>query len=59
MSQENKKIIDVQSEVVIKQSPNLRQVNHKANAGLSQEQAIERYTIGKFEEEEDADETKS
>lgn len=52
MTQENKKTIDVQSSVVIKQSPNLRQVQHKAKAGLSEEEAIERHTIGNFEKEE-------
>lgn len=52
MTQENKKTIDVRSSVVIKQSPNLREVNYKAKAGLSEEEAIERHTIGNVEQEE-------
>lgn len=53
MTQENKKTIDVRSSVVVKQSPNLREVTHKAKAGLSEEEAIERNTIGSFEESDD------
>lgn len=59
MTQENKKVINVNSSVVIKQSPNLRQVTHKAKAGLSEEEAIERHTIGNFEKEEESEESET
>lgn len=47
MTQENK-AIDVKSSIVIKKSPSFKQVAHKATAGLSEEEAIERHTIGNF-----------
>ena len=53
MTQENKKVIDVHSSMVVKKSPNLREVTHKAKAGLSEEEAIERHTIGKLEKEQE------
>jgi hypothetical protein len=59
MSEENK-AIDVKSSIVIKKSPNCRQVAHKTTAGLSEEEAIERHTIGNFgDEQPEEDETQS
>lgn len=53
MSNKNDKVINVNSSVVVKKSPNLREVNYKANANLTEEEAIERHTIGKLENQED------
>ena len=54
MTQEDK-AIDVRSSVVVKQSPSCRQVAHKTNAGLSEEEAIERHTIGRIGNDEPGD----
>lgn len=50
MSQKDK-IIIVESEVSVKKSPNFKQVARKANANLTEEEAIERYTIGEYHRE--------
>lgn len=42
------KIIDVKAEVVVKKSPDFRDVAHKATAGVSDIEAIERNTLGSF-----------
>lgn len=50
-------VIDIQAELVIKKSPDCRQVAHKAKAGLSEAEAIERHTVGRFgdDDEEESD----
>jgi len=53
MTQENKKIIDVKSSVVIKKSPDFKSVKHKANASLSEDEAIERNTVGNFKDDKE------
>ena len=50
MSKE-RKIIDVKSSVIIKKSPECKKIIHKASAGLSEAEVIERHTIGNFGEE--------
>jgi len=52
MSEPTKKTINVQSSVVIKKSQDFKQVTHKATAGLSEADAIERFTIGNIEDDE-------
>lgn len=47
MSQK-RKVINVKSSVVIKKSPEFKDITHKASAGLSEAEAIERHTIGNF-----------
>ena len=54
MTQEDK-TIDVKSSVVVKKSPDCRQVTHKVNASLTEEEAIERHIIGNFENKQDPD----
>jgi hypothetical protein len=56
MTQEDK-TINVKSSVVVKKSPDCRQVTHKVNASLTEEEAIERHIIGNFEDESDDDGT--
>jgi len=51
MSEPTKKTINVQSSVVIKKSQDFKQVAHKATAGLSEADAIERFTIGNIEDD--------
>lgn len=50
MSKSKKEIL-VEAEVSIKKSPDLRQVSHKATAGMSEAEAIERHTIGEYHRE--------
>ncbi len=58
MSQENDKTIDVPTTLVVKKSPDCKVVAHKAKAGLSEAQAIERHTVGNFgDNEEESDES--
>jgi len=46
----NEKKIVVKSSVTVKKSPDLRKVQRKAVAGLSEAELIERNTIGEYEE---------
>lgn len=52
MNQE-RKMIDVDTSIVIKKSPDCREIAHKAHAGLSEAEAIERHTIGSYIDDED------
>lgn len=52
MSQE-RKVIDIDTSVIIKKSPDCREIAHKAIAGLSEAEAIERHTIGSYTNDED------
>ncbi len=47
-----KKEIVVQSSVTVKQSKDFKKITHKAVAGLSEAELIERNTIGKLEEDD-------
>ncbi len=51
MSQNKEKRIVIESEVSVKKSPKLKQVAYKSKAGLSEEEAIERHTIGEYNRE--------
>lgn len=55
MSEENKKVINVNSSIVIKKSPDCREVTPKATAGLSEAEAIERNTVGSFGQKKEED----
>jgi len=52
MNEPAKKAIDIESSVVVKKSPDFKQVGHKATAGLSEAEAIERFTVGNIEDDE-------
>jgi len=54
MSDEQKKI-DVKTEVVVRKAANFREVAHKATAGVSDDEAIERNTIGSFGDSTDGE----
>lgn len=41
--------IKIKSSVTAKESPELRSVTHKAVAGISEAELIERHTIGEFD----------
>ncbi len=56
MSQPAKKTINVQSSVVVKKSQDFKQVSHKATAGISEAEAIERFTVGDFKDDEQREE---
>lgn len=56
MSKENKEIIIVESDVSVKKSPKLKKIAHKANAGLTEAEAIERHTIGEYDRKRDEEE---
>lgn len=47
------KEIVVKSSMTVKQSPGLKAIQYKAIAGVSEAELIERYTIGKFNEEDE------
>lgn len=52
--------IELEVEIVTRKSPNFKNIEHKATAGLSEAEAIERNTIGSIgdygeEREEEAD----
>lgn len=60
MTQVDKKVVNVTSSIVIKKSPDCREVTPKAIAGLSEAKAIERNTVGSFREQrEDEDDDES
>jgi hypothetical protein len=44
--------IEIKSSVTAKESPTLRAVKHKAVAGLSEADLIERHTIGELDTDE-------
>jgi hypothetical protein len=50
MSNEDKKTINIEASVVVKKSQDFKQISHKANAGISEADAIERHTVGDFED---------
>jgi altronate dehydratase len=50
------KIIDVKAEVILKKSPEFRDVAHKATAGVSDDEAIERNTLGSFRDNGESEE---
>jgi hypothetical protein len=56
MNQPAKKTINVQSSVVVKKSQDFKQVSHKATAGMSEAEAIERFTVGDFKDDEQREE---
>lgn len=41
------KKIDIESDVVVKESADIRRVPYKANASLTPDEVIEKHTIGK------------
>ena len=51
MSKRDKKTINIEASVVVKKSQEFKQVAHKATAGLSEAEAIERFTVGNFEDD--------
>jgi len=51
----NKKII-LKSSISVKKSPGLKNIKYKAEAGLSEAEAIERNTIGKLGKNDEDDE---
>jgi len=56
MSNPDKKIINVNSSVVVKKSEDFKQISHKATAGMSEAEAIERFTVGNLEDTEEREE---
>lgn len=53
---ENKKTILVDAKLSVKKSPDLRKVQYKASAGLSDAEVIERYTLGEYNTRKDEEE---
>lgn len=53
MSEEKNKVIDVKTSVVVKKSQGFKEVAHKAHAGLSEAEAIERFTVGNIDDEDE------
>lgn len=56
MTQENKKTINVQADMVVKKSPEFKKITHKAIAGMSEAEAIDKHTIGGFGDGTEKDE---
>jgi len=52
MSKQDKKTINIEASVVVKKSQDFKQVSHKATAGISEAEAIERHTVGDLEDDE-------
>jgi len=46
--------IEINSDIVAKAGPDCKPIIQKAVAGVSNAELIERYTIGEFQEEDDA-----
>lgn len=59
MSQENKKTITINSSIVVKPSADLKKVAHKATAGLSEAEAIERNIVDSFGEDGEEEKAQS
>lgn len=59
MSEHDKKSIDIEASIVVKKSQGFKKVSYKATAGLSEAEAIERFTVGNLEDDgqEDSEET--
>jgi len=51
MNEPAKKEINIEASVVVKKSPDFKQIGHKATAGLSEAEAIERFTVGNIEDD--------
>ena len=51
MSEEDKKKIDIKASVVVKKSQGFKKITHKSVAGVSEDEAIERFTVGNFGED--------
>lgn len=51
MSEQDKKAINIEASVVVKKSQGFKEVAHKATAGMSEAEAIERFTVGNIDEE--------
>lgn len=45
---QDKDIVEVRTEIVTKKSPGFREVAHKANAGISEAEALDKHTIGRY-----------
>lgn len=45
--------IVIKSSITVKKSSDVKEIKHKATAGLSEAEAIERHTIGEYEEDGD------
>ena len=56
---EEKKTINIKTSVVVKKSQGFKEVTHKANAGLSEAEAIERFTVGDFGDDGESEEEQS
>jgi len=50
------KKINIKSSMTVKASPDCKPIKHKATAGLSQAELIERYTIGEYDDKEEVEE---
>ena len=48
--------IEIKSDLQVKASPDCKPIKHKAVAGLSEAELIERHTIGNYDKEEDQEE---
>jgi len=48
--------LQVTTEIIAKKSPDCPAIKQKANAGVSEEDLIERYTIAELEQEKEAEE---
>jgi len=53
MSEQENKKISVNETIVVKKSPGCREVAHKANASLSEEELIKKHTVGELDKEAD------
>jgi hypothetical protein len=51
-----KNYIEVKSDLKVNASPGCKPIKHKAIAGLSEAQLLERHTIGEYDEEEGCEE---
>ncbi len=52
MNEPAKKEISIEASVVVKKSRDFKQVGYKATAGLSEAEAIKRFTVGNTEVDE-------
>ena len=48
--------IEIESTLQVKASPDCKPIKHKAIAGLSEAELIERHTIGDYDKKEDQEE---
>lgn len=53
MSEEKQIHITVNPDIIVRESPDMEQVNSKAVAGVSEKELIERNVLGEYKEDED------